>query len=127
MQEDDDARIDLPFAQGTLLTSKYIDIKVVEGANPCKNSVAGSPPASSGDAAFNGITFLKETGSEPAAGNVFDWEVYSAARPTNACVSIGFVLRSSSPGAYSTPPPAFDRAAESAVFAVIMSTFAWMP
>ena len=128
-QSDVSGRIDLPFTQGTLLTSKYIDVSVVEGANPCKNTIAsGATPAFSGNVTINGITFLKETGSEGAAGSLYEWEAYSAIRPnTNACVSIAFVLRSSNPGNFTTPPPAFDKVAESAVFQTIMSTFAWAP
>ncbi|RJP48914.1 MAG: hypothetical protein C4583_13415 [Anaerolineaceae bacterium] len=128
-QSDTEARIDLPFTGGTLLTSKYININVAEGVNPCKNTVASSGiPTSSENVTINGITFLKETGSDAAAGSVFEWESYSAVRPnTNACVSIGFVLRSSNPGNYATPPPTFDKAVESAIFQTILSTFAWMP
>ncbi|MFZ5857772.1 MAG: NBR1-Ig-like domain-containing protein [Chloroflexota bacterium] len=128
-QSDMEARIDLPFTQGTLLTSKYINLTVVEGVSPCKNTVAsGAPPTSSENVTINGIVFLKETGSEPAAGNLFEWEAYSVVRPnTNACVSIGFVLRSSNPGNFSTPPPPFDKAAESAIFQTILSTVAWIP
>jgi hypothetical protein len=128
-QTDTDSRIDLPFAGGTLLTSKYINVSVAEGVNPCKNTVAsGGPSATSGTVTINGISFLKETGSEGAAGSVFEWESYSTIRPnTNACVSIAFVFRSSNPGNYTTPPPPFDKAAEAAVFQTILSTLGWMP
>jgi len=128
-QADDSARIDLPFTQGTLLTSKYINVSVAEGVNPCKNTVSsGGTPTSSGDVTINGITFLKETGSEAAAGNLYEWESYSTIRPnTNACVSVAFVLRSANAGDFPTPPPPFDKAAESAVFQTIISTFAWAP
>ena len=126
-QADASARIDLPFTQGTLLTSKYINVSVAEGVSPCKNTVAGTGvPSSSGNVTINGVTFLKETGSEGAAGNLFEWESYSAIRPnSNACVSVAFVLRSDNTGTSSLP--AFDKVAESAVFQVILSTFAWMP
>jgi len=77
---------------------------------------------------INGITFLKETGSEVAAGNIYDWVAYSTVRPTtNACVSVGFVLRSQNTGTDPAAPPAFDKVAESAVFQTILSTFAWLP
>jgi len=125
-QSDNAGRVFLPFTVGTLLLEKYIDVKVVEGANPCKYSAAGI--VTSGNVTINGITFLKETGSEGAAGNIYDWEAYSAVRPnTNACVSIAFVLHSANAGNYPTPPPPFDKVAESAIFPTIMSTFAWSP
>ena len=128
-QSDTEARIDLPFTQGTLLTSKYINLTVVEGVSPCKNTVAsGAPPTSSENVTINGVVFLKETGSEPAAGNLFEWEAYSVVRPnTNGCARIGIVLPSSNPGSSSPPPPPFDKAAESAVFQTILSTLAWIP
>lgn len=123
------ARIYLPFTVGTLLVEKYVDVSVVEGANPCKNTISGGGPVStSGNVTVNGITFLKETGVGAATSNIYEWEAYSAVRPnTTACVSIAFVLHSTDPGAYPTPPPpAFDKAAESAIFATILSTFGWI-
>ncbi len=100
---------------------------MVEGVTPCKSTVPGiSAPTSSGNVTINGISFLKETGSEVAAGNLFEWESYSAIRPnTNACVSVAFVLRSDNTG--TTSLPAFDKVAESSVFQLILSTFDWMP
>ncbi len=122
------AHITLPFTVGTLLVEKYVEVNVVEGTNPCKNTIAGSgTPITSGNVTINGITFLKETGSEGAAGNLYEWESYSAVRPnTNACVTVAFVLHSTNPANYPTPPPPYDKAAESAVFQTIISTFAWM-
>jgi hypothetical protein len=128
-QTDIKAHIDLPFTPGTLLTSKYIDVSVTEGANPCKNTISGGrTPDFSGNVTINGITFLKEGGAEVAAGNLYEWEAYSAVRPnTNACVSVAFVLRSQNAGSDPSAPPAFDKVAESAVFQVILSAFAWAP
>ncbi len=126
-QQNTSARIDLPFTQGTLLTSKYINVSVTEGVSPCKNAVPGTgTPDTSENVTVNGVTFLKETGSEPAAGNLFEWTSYSATRPnSNVCVSVAFVLRSDATG--STSLPAFDKVAESAIFPTILSTFAWIP
>ena len=74
---------------------------------------------------LNGITFLKETGQEPAAGNLYQFVAYSTARD-NACVSLSFVLHSVNPGNLATPIPVFDYAAESAVFEQVVSTYAWL-
>jgi hypothetical protein len=128
-QSDVSGRIDLPITAGTRLSSKYVDVSVTEGANPCKNTISGgAPTVTSGNVTINGITFLKETGGDVAAGNLYEWEAYSAVRPnTNACVSVAFVLRSQNAGSDPSAPPAFDKAAESAVFQIIMSTFAWAP
>ncbi len=126
-QSDNSGRLTLPITAGTLLVAKFLDVSVTEGAATCANSIAGGGTvATSGNATINGITFLKETGVGAAAGNTYEWEAYSALRPnTNACVSIAFVLQSANAGNYATPPPPFDKAAESAVFQTIMSTFEW--
>ena len=112
----------LPFTAGTNLVQKYVDISVVEGANPCK-SPQTTPMASSENVTINGIQFLKEIGSEGATGNLYDWTAYSTLKG-NACISLTFVLHSTNPGVFQTPPPLFDAAAESAVFGTIMSTYA---
>jgi hypothetical protein len=123
---DNSARIFLPFTLGTLLVEKYVDVKVVENASACKYGT--SPAGTSETVTINGSQFLKETGSEGAAGSIYDWVAYSAFKPsTTTCVTVMFVLHSNNPGVYSTPPPAFDKTAESAVFGTIMNSFAWIP
>ncbi|MEW5941822.1 MAG: hypothetical protein AB1750_19335, partial [Chloroflexota bacterium] len=120
---DNSARIYLPFTLGTLLVEKYVDVGVVENATACKSP---NPGSASENVTINGIQFLKETGSEGATGSIYDWVAYSAFKPsTTTCVTVTFVLHSNNPGVYSTPPPAFDKTAESAVFNTIINTFAW--
>ena len=58
---------------------------------------------------INDISFVKQVGSEAAAGSLYDWTAYSAQNGTT-CVSVGFVLRSLDPAAFPTPPPQFDAA-----------------
>jgi hypothetical protein len=120
---DNNARIYLPYAPGTNLAEKYVDVTVAENATACKyNGLVGA----SETVTINGAAFLKETGQEGATGSVYDFVAYSAFRPgTTACVTTLFVLHSHNPGAYPTPPPIFDMVAESSVFATIMSTFGW--
>jgi murein DD-endopeptidase MepM/ murein hydrolase activator NlpD len=123
---DNFARINLPFAQGTNLGEKYLQVDVVENANPCRSPVAASSIVQSSETVMlNGITFLKETGQEPAAGNLYQFVAYSTARD-NACVSLSFVLHSVNPGNLATPIPVFDYAAESAVFEQIVATYTWL-
>jgi hypothetical protein len=123
---DNHARINLPFAPGTNLGEKYLQVDVVENANPCRSPVAASSIVQSSETVtLNGITFLKETGEEPAAGNLYQFVAYSASRD-NACVSLSFVLHSVNPGNFSTPIPVFDYATESAVFEQIVSTYEWL-
>ena len=119
-------KMNLPFAPGTNLVDKYLEMNVVENANPCQSPLSAiSPPGSPTETiVINGISFLKQTGGDAAAGNRYEWEGYSTLR-NNACISMDFVLHSLNPGAYATPPPFFDKAAESAVFMQIMTTFAW--
>lgn len=118
------ARINLPFTPGTNLTEKYLESKVTEGLTPCKETEGTA--SSSQNTTINGIEFLKETGQEGAAGSIYDWTSYSVSRDS-ACITVKFVLHSLNPGNFSTPPPTFDANAESAIFAQIMNTFAWLP
>ena len=99
---------------------KYLDVTVVEDADPCKSPTDGA--ATSEDVTINSIDFLKETGTGVATGNIYDWVAYSTTKD-NACISMTFVLHSADLGSYSTPPSPFDRVAESEVFDTVMSTF----
>jgi hypothetical protein len=121
-QTDNGARLQLPITAGTNLIEKYLDLKVVEGANPCKAPDPGGPITTTETVTINGIQFLKETGEGAAAGNRYDFVAYSSAS-NNACVSLIFVLHSANIGNYTTPPAEFNKTAESAVFDTIMSTF----
>lgn len=119
-QTDAAGRIFLPITSGTNLVEKYIDVTAVENVDPCKTPASGA--ATSENVTINSIAFLKETGSGVATGNIYDWVAYSTTKD-NACVSLTFVLHSGDLGNYTTPPSPFNRAAESAVFDTIMSTF----
>lgn len=120
-QTDTAGRIFMPIKSGTNLVEKYVDVTVVENADPCKTPTEGV--ATSEDVTINSIAFLKETGSGVATGNIYDWVAYSTSKD-NACISLTFVLHSAALENYTTPPSPFDRAAESAVFDTVMTTFA---
>jgi hypothetical protein len=118
------ARFNLPIASGTNLSEKYLDLSIVEGAAVCKSPDIGGTPGATETVAINGIQFLKESGDSAGAGNRYDYVAYSA-MSNNNCVSLTFVLHSLNPGNFPTPPPEFDKAAESAVFDLIINTFDW--
>jgi hypothetical protein len=123
---DNYARINLPFMPGTNLSEKYLEVIVVENVNPCRSPLGtSSAPQTSETVIINGISFLKETGEEGAAGNIFKWTAYSTLRD-NDCVSLDFVLHSINPDVFPTPPPLYDEAAESAAFGQIVSTYVWL-
>jgi heat shock protein HslJ len=127
-QTETTARIDLTFTTGTNLTEKYLDITVQENANSCSSpQAAGYAPGTIPREAvqFNGLDFIKESGQGAATGNLYDWEAYSITRD-NLCISLSFVLHSFTPELVPTPPPVYDKAAESRVFPEIASTFAWL-
>ncbi|MFT3891559.1 MAG: hypothetical protein QM730_08005 [Anaerolineales bacterium] len=111
----------MPIAKGTLLLEKYIEVTAKEGLATCKVTSMESV-ASSETVTINNVQYLKETGVGAAAGNVYDWTGYSTTKG-NACISMVFILHSANPGVYTTPPPDFDKAAESAVFTTVMSNF----
>jgi len=114
-------RVNLPFTPGTNLGEKYLAVSVIEGASSCKSPFS-NPMATSQTVTINGIQFLKETASETALSNIYDWVAYSTVKG-NACISLTFILHSTNPLVWETPPPQYDYAAESAVFPAIMATY----
>ncbi|GAB4504320.1 MAG: hypothetical protein Fur0043_13140 [Anaerolineales bacterium] len=121
-QTDSAGRIFLPFTAGTNLLEKFLDVSVVENANPCKTPTPGA--TTSQTVTINNIAFLKETGVTTATENIYDFVAYSTVKD-NACISLTFTLHSADQTNAATPLPPFDKAAESAVFDAIMSTFAF--
>ena len=122
---DTHARIDLPYEQGTNLTEKYLEVIVAENADPCRSPLATSSMLETSETVIiNNITFLKETGGDAGAGNLYQWIAYSTSRD-NVCVSLDFVLHSLNPGNFATPPPEFDYGAELAVLGQIVGTYQW--
>lgn len=124
-QSDSAGRVNFTIAGGTNLTEKYVQINIVENANPCASPAVGSPPSSTENVTINNIQFVKRTGGEGAAGNLYDWVTYSTTR-NNACINLAFILHSLNPGNFPTPPPVFDKNAESAVFTQLLNTFNWI-
>ncbi len=125
-QSDNAGRVSLPFAPGTNLVEKYIDVSVADNATTCSSPAgAGNSAVTSQNVTINNIQFLQETGSDAGAGQFHDWVGYSTTKDT-ACISLTFVLHSTDPGNYTTPPPTYDKTAESSVFETIISTFGWI-
>jgi hypothetical protein len=126
-QSDTTAHITLPFMPNTNLSEKYLDVNVAPNATICTspltaNYAPGSIPVTI--VTINGIGFFKESGSDSGAGHTHQWTAYSTLKDST-CISLSFVLHSTNPGVYPTPPPVFDQNVESAVFEQIMSTFGW--
>jgi hypothetical protein len=121
-QTDNVGRVALPLvAAGTNLQEKYILVTATEGKNPCVTTdMEGGTAIVS--VTINGNTFSKQTGQGVAAGNQYDWTSYATTR-NNACVLITFVMHSTNPGNYSTPPAVYDPVAEGAVIDTVMNTF----
>jgi Ig-like domain from next to BRCA1 gene len=126
-QTDNVGRVNLPIVTGgTNLLEKYIQVNVEENKSPCTISPAVDGPATSTEnVTINNFQFVKTTGQGVAAGNRYDWTSY-ATTSNNACISLAFILHSANPGNYSTPPPEFDPAKESAVIGTTISTFSKM-
>ena len=124
-QSDVHARITIPvITTGTNLSEKYVDLSVLEGATTCKSPDIGGEATTSENVTINGIQFFKEAGAGLGAGNIYEFVAYSTMSNTN-CVSLTFILHSTNPGNYQTPPPEFDKAAESTVFDLLIKTFDW--
>jgi len=119
------ARIAIPvITSGTNLSEKYVDLSVLEGVTTCKSPDVGGEAATTENVTINGIQFFKEAGTGVGAGNIYDFVAYST-MSNNNCVSLTFVLHSTNIGNYQTPPPEFNKAAESAVFDLLIKTFDW--
>lgn len=122
-------RIDLPIQPGTNLVEKYLQIDIRTEGEECISPLAiGYAPGALEEERLlvNGSEFLKQSGSEGAAGNYYDWIGYSTIRG-DACISLTFVLHSLDPFNFETPPPTFDAQSESAIFELIMDSFNWLP
>jgi hypothetical protein len=112
----------LPAPPGTNLLEKRMEIDVRSSAAGCRQSTYGGEAPDQNHRTINGADFLVQHGSGIAAGNIYDWVSYSTVKG-GACITITFVLHSSSSGVYSTEPPPFDREAESATFSELIYTF----
>jgi len=121
------ARIDLSIVPDTNLSEKYLEIIVHETSDACSSALAeGYPPerVERKNLIINGINYVKESGADAGAGNIWDWIAYTTGR-SGLCVSFNFVLHSTNPYNYPTPPPEFAFAAETAVFEEIVGSFNW--
>ena len=127
-QSSNSLKMNLPFIPGTNLREKYLQMTVIENANPCQSPLSSiSPPGSPRETVvINGISFLKQVGGDAGVGHRREWVGYSTLK-NNACISMDFVLHSLNADNSEPPLPEFDKAAESAVFGQIMGTFGWTP
>ena len=114
------ARIDLPFAPGTTLREKYLLIEVGAGAADLP-----SPPAEAVEVC--GRTFYLEAGWEGAVGSIYDYFRYTTVLENGELISLTFVLHSVNPCMFDSPPLAFDREQETAVFQEIILSFCTFP
>jgi len=126
--EADHTRFELAVVPGTNLGEKYLEVSTQHSSEPCTSPLAegyapGSLPGE--EVEFNGIPFTKQSGADAGAGNYYEWTAYTTGKE-GVCVSFGFVLHSTNPMNYPTPPPEYDVAAESAVLEEIMNTFGWI-
>lgn len=113
----------MPFTPGTNLTEKYMDVVATENSASCSSSSPGKNTSET--LIVNGLSFLKESGEDRGAGQIYTWIAYSTTRD-NVCVMLTLVLHSTNPGNYPTPPPVYNQAAESAIIAEMVSTFGWL-
>jgi hypothetical protein len=119
--------MNLPFVPGTTLSRKYLEVYVAENTDVCQSPLATvSIVRGSENVILNGIPFLKQFGEEGVTGHIYKWTAYST-QQGNTCVSLDFVMKIVNPGVFLTPPPNFDEVLESAVFAQMAATFAWIP
>ena len=120
---DKQLRLDLPVTGETLLTEKFLLVKVRQASGQKPGSLSGK---STGEVVvINGRKFVKKHVSEGAAGHIYDHVIYST-REEDRRYILDFVPHSVNPGVFDNPPPDFDRE-ESRVFIGIISTFRVKP
>lgn len=122
-------RIDLPFAPGTNLVEKYLTITAgPPPAGGCASpQLAGYQPGTipTEQVLVDGVEFTRATINGAAAGNRYHATSYWT-EAAGTCIVLDFVLHSTTPQNYPTPPPEFDAAKESEVFTAIVATFRWL-
>jgi hypothetical protein len=114
--------------EGTTLGEEQLRIVVVQGATECSDPMvqAGAQSTPPQNVTFNDITFLKESGADAGVGNVYETISYSTLKGST-CIRVSFLLHSTNPMMYDTPPPDFDHATATSIFEEIMSTFRFDP
>ena len=108
----DTVRIDLPFAPGTTLREKYLQIKVDSGKEyRFDNGIQ-----------IDGMKLRFDRGSEGAVGSIYDFIRCTVVFPDECRATLTFVLHSVNPGMFDSPPPAFDRVKEVLPFWSILAS-----
>jgi hypothetical protein len=120
--DNEHARIDLPTVPGTNLIGKVTEITALRGVSSCPAQYGALQ--SSENVTVRGLSFLHETGLGVALGTTYDWQAYSTTK-NNICVNLTFLMKIADPGNEPTPPARFDRAEETKIFPVLLSTFTW--
>ncbi|PWH12943.1 MAG: hypothetical protein DDG59_15005 [Anaerolineae bacterium] len=121
------ARLELPFESGTNLVEKYVEINAQEYFGRCLSPLMESLPPEAlqlETLVVEPLTFERISYSEGAAGSRYDWTAYAVHNDTT-CVTFDFVLHSSNPDNFPTPPPTFNAEIEQRVFEQIVQTFVW--
>ena len=121
-------RVDLPFAPGTNLKEKYLQIDARSSAGPCVSPLASGwdPEALPTETrVIGGSNFSVQSGGEGAAGSFYMWTAYAVTQG-DVCVTLSFVLHSTNAMNYTPPLAEFDEPTEGAVFDEVVSTFVWL-
>jgi hypothetical protein len=118
-QDDGFVQIYFAVAPGTNLVEKYLELHVSAASQACPSLYAGTP---AGTVIVNGASLQIGTGSDAGAGQLREYTTYST-QQDNACFGLTFILHSGNIDAFPAGTPEFDKAAESALFPMILNTF----
>jgi len=125
-QTDTFGMIQLPFAGGTALVAKVVQVSVQQNVSPCSSPVfvEGSDYTTS-NVAVDGVSWTEQAYAETPVGTSVDYTGYSRASG-NVCVSLTFKLTANWGTSSATALPAYNKAAESQVFLPIVGSFQWL-
>lgn len=115
-------KLNLPFTEGTLLQEKLLLVKT--GKDLEQFPVYSSGDKNDDSVFINGREFAKKVVKEGAAGHKYEHMMYLTYKSTRYFL-LDFVLGSTNPGMYESPPPDFGRN-EADVFSRIASTFRFL-
>lgn len=105
----------------TNLGEKFMEIMVKQGNATCPDKGEMPEDSKPTHVSIKGVNYQKWAFSDAGAGNIYEIEEY-VTQKEGFCICFRFVFHSSNPDNYDSPPPVFDRKAESTMIIPILES-----